>query len=392
MNKRDSDLIKVLLIDDQEMIAERIRRMLADQKDVELCYCRDPTSAIQMAEEVHPTVILQDLVMPEVDGLMLVKYFRANAATRHVPMIVLSAEEDAKVKADAFALGVNDYMVKLPEQAELVARIRYHSKAYLSLTQRNEAYRALEESQKAMRRDLEDAAEYVRSILPQRIQEKHIQTDWRFIPSAELGGDSFGYHWLDHRHLAIYLLDVCGHGVGAALLSITIANLLRSQALPDTDFLQPAQVLAALNQRFQMEQHRNMFFTMWYGVYDQKNREILYSSGGHPPAILVSGETADSFQTYRLRTQGLVIGGMPTATYECGRQAVHALGKLYVFSDGLYEVFNQEGLLLDLEEVIKQMEMPSPRLEIDRIIHYVQKINGPGHFPDDVSLLGIAFD
>lgn len=383
------ETISVLLIDDQLIIAEGIRQMLVDQKDISLHYCQDPAMAIQMAEQFHPTVILQDLVMPDIDGLMLVRYFRANPGTRDVPLIVLSAEEDAKVKAQAFAIGVNDYMVKLPDRVELIARIRYHSRAYNSFLQRNEAYKRLVESQEALKRDLEDAADYVRSILPEPIDDRQLKIEWRFLPSADLGGDSFGYHWLDADHLAIYLLDVCGHGVGAALLSISVANLLRTQTLPDTDFFQPSHVLHVLNQRFQMEQQRNMFFTMWYGVYNKLTRELVYTSAGHPPAILVTGPTEAEAKTVRLNTQGLVVGAMTDWIYTSASVTIQPYNRFFVFSDGIYEVFNQEGKILDLENIIPVMEKSD--LDLDAILKYAQAVNGPGHFPDDVSIIGVLF-
>ncbi len=103
------------------MIGEAVRRMLAAEKDVEFCYCSDPTKAMEVAAEFHPTVILQDLVMPEVDGLTMLRYYRANPVTREIPTIVLSTKEEPKVKAEAFALGANDYLVKLPDPIELTA-------------------------------------------------------------------------------------------------------------------------------------------------------------------------------------------------------------------------------------------------------------------------------
>ena len=119
--------ITVLLIDDQAMIGEAVRRMLEHADDIDFHFCIDPGKAMKTAESVSPTVILQDLVMPEIDGLTLVKFFRANPATRDIPLIVLSSKEEPKVKAEAFALGANDYLVKLPDKIELVARIRHHS-------------------------------------------------------------------------------------------------------------------------------------------------------------------------------------------------------------------------------------------------------------------------
>ncbi|MHB8903270.1 MAG: response regulator, partial [Thermoguttaceae bacterium] len=114
--------ITVLLVDDQRIIGEAVREMLVDEPDIRFHFCQDPTRALQVAGEVRPTVILQDLVMPEIDGLTLVKFFRANPATRDVPMIVLSSKEEPVIKAEAFAVGANDYVVKLPDKLELIAR------------------------------------------------------------------------------------------------------------------------------------------------------------------------------------------------------------------------------------------------------------------------------
>ena len=142
--------VMVLLVDDQAMVCEAVRRALINQADIDFHYCADAREALTVANEVKPTVILQDLVMPGLDGLTLVKQFRANPATRDTPIIVLSTNENPQVKGQAFALGANDYLVKLPDKIELVARIRYHSKAYLNLSQRDAAYRALRESQQQL--------------------------------------------------------------------------------------------------------------------------------------------------------------------------------------------------------------------------------------------------
>lgn len=132
--------ITVLLIDDQSIIAEAIRRMLAPESDIVFHYCNDPTQALTAANHCQPTVILQDLVMPQMDGLLLVRFFRAQDSTAcNIPLIVLSSKEDPVIKAKAFELGANDYLVKLPDRMELVARIRYHSKAYVNFLKRQEA-------------------------------------------------------------------------------------------------------------------------------------------------------------------------------------------------------------------------------------------------------------
>lgn len=140
----------VLLVDDQAMVGEAVRRALASEPDIDFHYCSQPAEAIGVAELTRPTVILQDLVMPGVDGLTLVRRYRGNPATRDIPIIVLSTKEEAQMKSAAFSAGANDYLVKLPDSIELVARIRYHSRSYLNLLQRDEAYRALRQSQQQL--------------------------------------------------------------------------------------------------------------------------------------------------------------------------------------------------------------------------------------------------
>src|SRR3954452_7414081 len=142
--------VMVLLVDDQAMVCEAVRRALANQPDIDFHYCADAREAINVANQIKPTVILQDLVMPGIDGLTLVSQFRANATTRDTPIIVLSTNENPQMKGQAFALGANDYLVKLPDKIELIARIRYHSKAYLNLLHRYAAYRAFRESQQQL--------------------------------------------------------------------------------------------------------------------------------------------------------------------------------------------------------------------------------------------------
>jgi two-component system chemotaxis family response regulator WspR len=140
----------VLLVDDQPMVGEALRRILSGHPGVTYHYCSDPARAIETAQKVKPTTILQDLVMPGVDGLTLVRQYREEASTKDVPIIVLSTKEEPAIKSASFAAGANDYLVKLPDGIELVARVRHHSKAYLNQLQRDEAYRALRESQQKL--------------------------------------------------------------------------------------------------------------------------------------------------------------------------------------------------------------------------------------------------
>ena len=381
--------VSVLLIDDQPIIGEAVRRMLVGENDIVFHYCKDPTHAVDEAREVAPTVILQDLVMPGVDGLTLVEKFREDPATRETPLIVLSTKEEPKVKAEAFAVGANDYIVKWPDRLELLARIRYHSKGYINLLQRNEAYQALLASQKIMANDLAHAAKYVQSLLPEKLKKGPIQTDWRFIPSTSLAGDTFGYHWIDDNHFALYLLDVSGHGVGPALLSVSAINALRSQSLPQVDFLEPGQVLAGLNRAFPMEQQNGLYFTIWYGVYDKTARTIHYSGGGHPPAVLITGPSEAEAKLQLLEAQGPMVGAIADLDFNASTVALEPFGKLFLFSDGAYEIENADGSMWPFSEFIEFMKRPTTNM--DTLMSHVRALSGKDEFADDFSIVELRF-
>ncbi len=385
--------VKVMLVDDQAIIGEAVRRMLAPEKDIRFCYVSDPKKAVQTAGEFLPTIILQDLVMPEIDGLTLVKTFRETPVTANIPIIVLSTKEEPKVKADSFALGASDYIVKLPDRIELIARIRHHSQGYINLLQRNEAYLALVESQKILSAELAEAAEYVRSLLPAPIKDPPIKTEWRFIPSTQLGGDAFAYHWIDEDHFCMLLLDVCGHGVGAALLSISAINMIRSEALPRTDFRNPGATLSALNETFLMEKHNNMYFTIWYGIYNRKEMTLSYSSAGHPPAILIRQGADGAPDVRQLSTPGMVLGGMPGTNYATQKVKLEMPCTLYVVSDGTFEIARQDGTMWPFDDYLKFLvnATTAGRPTLDELEKKVHELHGPGALDDDFSILKVDF-
>jgi sigma-B regulation protein RsbU (phosphoserine phosphatase) len=162
-----------------------------------------------------------------------------------------------------------------------------------------------------------------------------MRTEWMLEPSARLGGDAFGYGPLDDHMFALYLIDVSGHGVSAAMLSVSVMNVLRERALPATDFKVPELVLSALNAMFQMDRHDDRYFTIWYGVYDSLDRMLTYATGGHHAGSLVPVER-DHAQT--LKTSGPPIGAIADARFDAARTRVPAGSALYLFSDGVFEV------------------------------------------------------
>lgn len=130
--------ISVLLIDDEFLIGEAMRIKLSTETDIRFHYCKEPDKALETAISAQPTVIMLDLVMPGVNGLTMVKFFKSSEDFNDVPLIVLSAREEPELKKKALALGANDYMIKLPDKPELIARIRCHSERYIYKQQRDE--------------------------------------------------------------------------------------------------------------------------------------------------------------------------------------------------------------------------------------------------------------
>jgi serine phosphatase RsbU (regulator of sigma subunit)/anti-sigma regulatory factor (Ser/Thr protein kinase) len=248
-----------------------------------------------------------------------------------------------------------------------------------------------QQTQARLEEELAEAAAYVTSLLPARL-EGPIRSEWVFIPSRLLGGDTFGYHWLDRHRLAIYLLDVCGHGVGAALLSISVTNVLRSQSLPGTDFGDPGTVLTALNQRFPAAEQNEMNFTIWYGVYDDARRQLTYASGGHPPAVLVVPDEGRR-RADELCTPNFMIGMVPGTRYEAQTCAVPAGSRLFVFSDGVYEVCSPSGDWLDFDQFVQMLVGRSapPATGLDGVLADVRAWQQRETFEDDCSIVTFEF-
>ncbi len=384
--------ITVLLVDDQAIIGEAVRRMLAPHEDIRFHYCQDANQALKQADELRPTVILQDLVMPDIDGLDLVPAYRQQASTKDTPLIVLSTREEADTKAEAFARGANDYLVKLPDPIELLARIRYHSKGYIALLERSEAFAALEQSERALRDELAKAADYVCSLLPERLEDP-VTADWRFIPSAALGGDAFDYQWIDDDHFMICLLDVCGHGVGSALLSVSVINALRERALANTDFADPSSVMASVNRAFQMERQNFMFFTMWYGVYNRADSILRYAGGGHPPALLQPRDATSASQQRELESTGPLVGMDADTDFPTLSCPVQSGDRLFVYSDGVFEINKPDNEMWQFAEFLEFMGEPAPegQSKMDALLHYARQLQGRDDLNDDFSIVQIGF-
>jgi len=381
----------ILVADDDGMNREILAERLGHEGYQVETVCDGREALAQLREKKFDLVLL-DLVMPEIEGDKVLRTMKGDPDLREIPVIMISGLEELDTVARCIELGADDYLPKPYKPVLLRARITACLEKKQLHEQEQETYQALKESQAHLAAELAEAADYVISLLPDPL-DGEVTTEWKFIPSTQLGGDSFGYHWLDDDNLAMYLLDVCGHGVGAALLSISAINVMRAHSLPDTDFKNPGNVLEALNETFQMERHNNMYFTIWYGVYNKKDHTITHSCGGHPPAVLLTGEDRASAEPVELKVPGLVIGTMPDMPYRNATQELGKYNELFLFSDGVYEVDLPDGGTWEFKDFVKLVAKPPPegKNEIDVVADQVTEWVGGGAFEDDFSMVKFVF-
>lgn len=241
-----------------------------------------------------------------------------------------------------------------------------------------------------LERDIRKASDYVLSLLPAPIASGPVCAEWCFVPSAQLGGDAFGYYWLDPGTFVFYLVDVSGHGAGSAMHSVSVLNVLRQRALPSVDFTNPSEVLASLNSRFTTDQHNGLYFTMWYGVYRTEGRVLSYGTAGHGPAILVP---SDKRETQPLGMSAVMIGMLPDQTYEVQHTTVPLGSTLFLFSDGAYEIEAKNEGRWDLENFLPLLMAPAVpgTTEPNRVYQAVKQAAKSGPLDDDFSLVALTF-
>jgi sigma-B regulation protein RsbU (phosphoserine phosphatase) len=373
----------LLVVDDDETTRDMLVRRLRRQ-GFEITTASNGLDALQLVRAQKFDLVLLDMVMPRLDGYQVLSRIKSDAALADIRVIMISALDQEQGIARCIEMGADDYIAKPFNPVFLRARIGACLEKKRLRDRERQTFEALQRSQQSLAAELAEAATYVRSLLPPPLEDGPIRASWKFLPSTQLGGDAFGYHWLDERHFAVFVLDVCGHGVGAALLSVSVMNVLKARSMPGVNFADPAAVLAALNQTFPMDRHNNMFFTIWYGVLSLQSRELAFASGGHPPAVLTTG---DSATPQLLKSAGAIIGGFPEARYAVGTITLPAGSRLHVFSDGLYELARPDGSTVQLEEFVAEL---GEQKKLDDMMAWAATARNQAPFEDDVSIVELV--
>ncbi|MFH1052462.1 MAG: fused response regulator/phosphatase [bacterium] len=372
-------------------------------------FLADTANSVQHLLQIsQPDIIVVNIETSASIGFKICENIRNIGMCPDTPIIFIASEINTSDILRGFKLGAVDYIVKPFEPAVFFARLKSHlmlkfSREELKNTtiQLNNINRELAKiySEKdkylsIISKELQTASDYVISILPSPVNKGSIRTSWKFVPSTKLGGDSFGYHWVDDEHWAVYLLDVCYHGIGPALLSISVLNTLRQQNLRKTDFRQPWEVLTSLNKVFQMTEHNEMYFSIWYGVYNKKTRLMNFASAGHPPALLLDSKGNDSY----LSSKNILIGVDEDYVFKEQTFKVTKSSRLYIFSDGVFEILKADKKRWTLEEFNKFLIESSKKnseegtsLEMDDAYNHAIKLRKGRKLTDDFSILKVSF-
>lgn len=377
-------MFQILVIDDDTAVQELLRRTLKKQ-GYEVTVASNGEDGVAQAQKLRPALIICDWIMPRLTGIDVCRRVKADPDLSTTQFFLLTSLGSIADRVKGLDAGADDFISKPIELNELQARVR----AGLRLHQLS---RDLKIAKQSLEAELAEAAEYVQSLLPDPMVEP-VSIKSKFIPSRQLGGDCFDYNWLDSNYLAIYLLDVAGHGLRAALPSVAVLNLLRSRALPNIDYYKPSDVLRALNTTFQMSYQNDKYFTIWYGVYNRSERKLVYASAGHPPAVLISQSPTSKAKVQQLRTPGMPVGMFPDARYLDNCCDVEDLSTLYIFSDGVYEINQPDGEIWGLDPFVDLLAAYNGGTadQLELVLSYTQKLNAKAVFDDDWSLLKVNF-
>ena len=399
---------KILVVEDNIINFKLLSRML-EKSGFEIFTAQDGAQACKIAEDANPDVILLDVMMPIMDGFSVCEWLKGNKKTSDIPVVFLTAKTDPVDKVRGLSLGAMDYITKPFDAAEVVARVNTHLK-FMRLSrqiiQKNEqlekAYDQLRESNEIINQDIKAAGRVQSQLLPHDISDiGSLKVAWKFVPSSHVAGDIFNIMPLDDSHVAVYIVDVSGHGVQAAMLAVLIHNFFRlgmdsrslkekaGQKLTVESLLEPEQVTKALNDNFPMEIY-DAYFTGIYGVLNINTNELKMVNAGHPAPLIIHKDKSIEFFNHA----DLPIGILAGSNYKSHSYNLKSGDTLILYTDGLYELSVKEGLLMNKEVMAKFINEFDGDLnsKFEFTADKILKMGINSEFEDDMSLFGIEIN
>ncbi|GAB1370955.1 SpoIIE family protein phosphatase [Candidatus Kapaibacterium sp.] len=378
----------VLIVDDIARNIQVIGNLLIEN-GFDISVSINGKQAINTARNIKPDLILLDVMMPDIDGYEVCKMLKNEPTLKNVPIIFLTAKHDSSDIIKGFESGGVDFITKPFHKEEIIARINSQIELKISrdllLVQSNE----IKEINDRLNEELTIAADYFSSLLPPKIDNDYIQTFWKYVPTAKLGGDAFGYFELDNDNYAFFLFDVCGHGIASGMFSVSLINTLKYLNLSDTDFYNPESVFSALNKIYQIVEHNGMYFTIWYCTYNVKTRVLKFANAGHHPSILSYSSGTTEFVT----SPNFIIGGLENYSFKSSEIKIEPLTDLYIFSDGTFGLNLPDGKKWGIDDMRLFIEARHSRndKELLELHEFVSNLYGSSYQKDDFTILKIRF-
>lgn len=251
---------------------------------------------------------------------------------------------------------------------------------------------SLQRQSERLAAELKSAAAYMASIMPTGL-DGPVTIESHYLPSRELSGDCFDYRWIDDEHLLVYLVDVSGHGIEPALLSVSVHNMLRSGSLGLETMLVPEAALAELNRLFQMGAQGDHYFTIWYGVYESSTRILRYASAGAPPALAFGPAPDGTVSVTELATVAVPIGMFPDTQFSSRSVEVPPGCRILLASDGAHDFPIPGGRQFSWAD-FRGMNVrlaESADWSLETLVAELHALSAGG-FEDDCSLIALSFD
>ena len=324
----------VFIVDDN-MVNRKLLAAILKKEGYALLEAEDGEQAVETTFREIPDLILLDIMMPKKDGYEVCLELKKDSRTANIPIIFLSAKSQTEDKIKGLDLGGADYVTKPFDRGEVLARVRAQLKIARLTRELIGANEELVRKQDKLDEDLKAAAGIQRSLLPQSIPEVvALDMAWRFMPCDRIGGDIFNVVRLDEDHWGIYMLDVSGHGVPSALVSVSVSQMLHAQhdrllkkntkEAPYYEIVSPSQVLNALDREYPIDRF-DKYFTMSYIIIDTQLNRITYSNAAHPPPVLLHRDG----ELELLEKGGTIIGNGRRAAFRGGNRPGPARGSSF---------------------------------------------------------------
>ncbi|MAT15057.1 MAG: hypothetical protein CMJ46_07280 [Planctomyces sp.] len=391
-------LASILVVDDTPANLQVLAGMLKD-RGYKVRPVPSGKLALLAADRDPPDLILLDINMPEMNGYEVCEHLKADEKLMGIPIIFISALTDQLDKVKAFAKGGVDYITKPFQMEELHARVETHLKLRQLQIELEATNAQLSKVNVRMARDLEAAAKIQETFLPrQGLRVPGLDFAWIYVPCDELAGDGLCVIPLGDGKVGLYVLDVSGHGVASALLSVTLSRLLSPPSEPSSilirdgdrggfDIAPPAEVAAHLNRLFPFDPATEQLSTLIYGILNAATGEFRYVSAGHPGPVHLPYHADPVI----LESEGFPIG-LTDEVYEERSVCLRPGDRLYLYSDGVPEAMNPAGDQFGnarLLEAIAHGRSEPLQKSVATLLEETVRWHGTGRPHDDLSILAV---